>query len=281
MQPTKQAPVSFYALGDMPYTSEEDAMFPVQVQGMAARSTNTDGKIHGGEFIVHVGDFISHKEEVMMEREEACPESRYQMVANVLKTGPVRTFMIPGDNDWNDCPSPDTAMKYWQDNFRHLDNHWKNTPADADFPEVTRHPSLDPNFAFRTRHVLSVGVFMVAGRINNQTEWDDRQNSNIDFLQENLDQHKQDISVVVVFGHTKYRENVKLFFDRLSEVAQANQGLHFMYLHGDGHVFEIGYNLGANNLLRVQVDKGGIAPPLHVTIHPDGDFPYDINRQLW
>merc|ERR1712151_255102 len=92
--PTSREPVVFYAMGDMPYTPEEDKAFPLQISGLSADANQ------GAEFLVHVGDFINHKIKVA----DQCPEWRYKMVRDVLKKSPVKTFIIPGDNDWNDCP---------------------------------------------------------------------------------------------------------------------------------------------------------------------------------
>jgi hypothetical protein len=52
-----------------------------------------------------------------------------------------------------------------------------------------------------------------------------------------------------------------------------------LYLHGDGHRWIKDRPFGAENILRVQVDQGGIAPPLKVTVTTDTDEPFEFDRR--
>eukprot|EP00587_Corethron_hystrix_P015966 CAMPEP_0113321870 /NCGR_PEP_ID=MMETSP0010_2-20120614/15207_1 /TAXON_ID=216773 ORGANISM="Corethron hystrix, Strain 308" /NCGR_SAMPLE_ID=MMETSP0010_2 /ASSEMBLY_ACC=CAM_ASM_000155 /LENGTH=87 /DNA_ID=CAMNT_0000180141 /DNA_START=659 /DNA_END=919 /DNA_ORIENTATION=+ /assembly_acc=CAM_ASM_000155 len=87
----------------MPYTHEDEEMLPVQLRNLRKA---------GGEFLVHVGDIIDQKKK-RKDKSLVCPEERYEMVSNILRKAPIKTFILPGDNDWNDCPYPDEAMTYW------------------------------------------------------------------------------------------------------------------------------------------------------------------------
>jgi hypothetical protein len=52
-----------------------------------------------------------------------------------------------------------------------------------------------------------------------------------------------------------------------------------LYLHGDGHRWIHDRPFPAKNMWRVQVDQGGIAPPLKVTVTDDAEEPFVFDRR--
>ena len=38
----------------------------------------------------------------------------------------VGTIIIPGDNEWNDCPDPAKAWAHWVRHFTRFDQRWKH-----------------------------------------------------------------------------------------------------------------------------------------------------------
>ena len=95
--------VTFYAMGDVPYVAAEDVMLPQQIAELP----------QDAEFVVHVGDIKGEG--------SPCNEAVYMKVANMLSRTVPPVFIIPGDNEWNDCVDPDPvqAWTYWRKHLRH------------------------------------------------------------------------------------------------------------------------------------------------------------------
>jgi hypothetical protein len=80
-------PITFSVMGDAPYADEI-----AEVQAHL-----DDHNLYSpSEFMVHVGDIKSG--------EEPCDESRYQLMAEMLRSLAVPSFILPGDNETTDCP---------------------------------------------------------------------------------------------------------------------------------------------------------------------------------
>ena len=83
-------PVSFTVIGDVPYGD-------VQRDGLIAL-VNTHNTITSSEFVVHVGD--------IKRGADPCNEAVYADVSSILKAFTTPTFMLLGDNEYNDCSDP-------------------------------------------------------------------------------------------------------------------------------------------------------------------------------
>eukprot|EP00978_Attheya_sp_CCMP212_P017369 scaffold46181_cov96-Attheya_sp.AAC.5 len=79
-------PVHFYAMGDAPYGKVERHLLRLQMKKLD-RKVN-DYRV---DFMAHVGD--------MKGSEPICLPWLYDEVATILKTSPVPTYIVPGDND--------------------------------------------------------------------------------------------------------------------------------------------------------------------------------------
>ena len=77
----------FYVFGDVPYATWEERMLQDQMDDL------TKHRLNHTLFSVHVGDLqrtlVSH-----------CNEEYYHMVRQILRRGPLPTFVVAGDNDW-------------------------------------------------------------------------------------------------------------------------------------------------------------------------------------
>jgi hypothetical protein len=101
-------PVVFYAMGDMPYAPAEDKLLPQQLAELP----------NDAEFVVHVGD--------IKQGSTACDEAVYLKVHGMLRKTVAPTFIIPGDNEWNDCADPDEAWQLWLQHFMRFDQYWQH-----------------------------------------------------------------------------------------------------------------------------------------------------------
>lgn len=85
----------FSVMGDVPRSDAEKEILRRQID-----RHNAVGR---ARFVVHVGDIKSGQ--------SPCTEAAYDSVARILKSLDVPLFIVPGDNEWNDCiaPGPEQA----------------------------------------------------------------------------------------------------------------------------------------------------------------------------
>ena len=197
-------------------------------------------------------------------------EAVYQKVAGMLSQSAAPVFIIPGDNEWNDCLDPAQAWKYWDKYFMRFDQRWPHQLT------VVRQEVRTENFAFVRNNVLFVGLNIVGGRVHDRQEWKLRHASGLDWVKANLQRAGKDVSSLIVFGHAKPAMIHQDFFDPFSRMAEEFKKP-VLYIHGDGHKWIYDRPFKAQNILRVEVDQGGIAPPLKVRItnHPATPFEFD------
>lgn len=241
-------------MGDVPYAPAEDILLPVQIAELP----------QDAEFVVHVGDIKSGA--------PPCEEEIYVKVADMLGKSRSPLFIIPGDNEWNDCvtPDPTQAWIFWRKHFMRFEQRWHH-----ELP-VFRQLEREENFSFVRNGVLFVGLNIVGGRIHDVSEWQQRHGECLDWIHRNLKQFGDDVRSLVVFGHARPAAHHKDFFDPFNEEAQ-QLAKPVLYLHGDGHRWVHDRPFAAQNILRVQIDQGGIAPPVRVTVtdHPTEPFVFD------
>lgn len=244
--------VTFYAMGDVPYAPGEDEMLVKQIADLPSDA----------EFVIHVGDIKQGK--------PPCDEAVYQKVSTILGRSKAPVFIIPGDNEWNDCANPIEAWKYWDQYFMRFDGRWQHGL------KVSRQTKHTENFSFVKGRVLFVGLNIVGGLVVDPNEWKQRHADDLEWVRENLHRNGGDVSSLVIFGHAKPAKVHDDFFIPFSRTAD-QFGKPVLYLHGDGHRWIHDRPFKARNILRVEVDQGGIAPPLKVTVtdHPVNPFRFD------
>ncbi|MCA9024900.1 MAG: hypothetical protein KDA86_06785 [Planctomycetaceae bacterium] len=247
--------VVFYAMGDVPYSAAEDLLLPKQIDELP----------DDGLFVVHVGDIKPGK--------LPCDEAVYEKVSGMLRKSRTPLFIIPGDNEWNDCFDPRTSWTYWEKYFRRFDEQWKH-----ELP-VNRQPERDENFALMYDGVLFLGLNLVGGRVHDRDEWKQRHAQCLAWTKANLEQHGSDARAIVIFGHALPRPDHDDYFEGLNTLA-AELDKPFLYLHGDGHRWVHDRPFKAKKILRVEVDQGGIAPPVKVTVTDDPAEPFLFDRRM-
>lgn len=249
------AKVTFYAMGDVPYVPAEDQLLPKQIAELP----------QDGRFLIHLGDIKGGA--------APCTEDVYIKVSSMLRKAKTPTFIIPGDNEWNDCTNPDLAWKYWIKHFHNFDTHWK-----YDF-KVSRQKVRNENFYFRLNRVLFVGINLVGGRVHDAEEWKTRHAQDIAWIESTLKSNRDSCHALVLLGHATPVPKHNDFFTPF--VALVNEAkLPVLYLHGDGHKWIKDKPFGTDLITRVQVDQGGIAPPLKVTVQADPKSPFVFDRRL-
>ena len=246
--------VTFYAMGDVPYAPEEDVTLPQQIADLP----------DDAEFVVHVGD--------IKRGAVACDENVYQKVSEMLEKSAAPVFIIPGDNEWNDCDDPAQAWQFWHHYFMRFDQHWHHRF------NLYRQLEREENFSFVQNGALFIGMNLVGGRVHDRVEWKKRHADDLDWVRRNVARFGEQVSSLIIFGHAqpnaKHDDFFKLFMKNAKAFAKP-----ILYLHGDGHRWIYDRPFDAKNILRVQVDQGGIAPPLKITVTNDPEEPFQFDRR--
>ena len=166
--------VVFYAMGDVPYEPAEDTLLPRQISELP----------RDAEFVVHVGDIKSGS--------TPCDEAVYNKVFGMLTQSKPTVFIIPGDNEWNDCADPDNAWTLWKKHFTRFDQRWKHRFA------VLRQISRRENFSFVRNGVLFIGLNLVGGRLHDPDEWEKRHDDNLEWVKRNLRYYESKASCLLM-----------------------------------------------------------------------------------
>ena len=241
--PKPKAPdeVRFCAMGDMPYNMGEWQLLEKYVKELPDDI----------DFVIHLGDIKRGK--------LPCFEPNYKRVAQILGKSRAPAFVVLGDNEWNDCLRPATGLKYWHRHLARLNEKWQ-----TDF-QVIRDPQRIENFAFETRRALFVGINIVGGEVLDKQEWKTRHAQNAAWVKTALRKFPE-ARCMVVFGHARPAKVHDDFFKPLEKIVKEFDRP-VLYLHGDGHKWEKKKSFkGRKNLLRVQVDQGGNAEPVIVSV---------------
>ncbi len=258
-QAGRAEPLKFSATGCGPYTPQEEPLLARYV-----KMVGDDGQ---SEFLVHLGDIFTGKR-------KDWPESQYAKVAGILKQSTIPVFIVPGDNEWNDMNDPDLAWKFWTRHFLHFDQQFKYAPT------IARQKVRAENMAWTSKGVLLVGINLVGGRVHDKKEWRTRHQQNADWVKEQFDQRKDDTRAAVVMAQAEPAKDHDSFFHLFAQHAKA-YGKPVLYLHADGHVWQVHKGWRKTpNLLRVQTDMVGAAPPVLVTVTDDADNPFVFDRRL-
>lgn len=182
----------------------------------------------------------------------------------MLKFAPIPTFVIPGEEDWNNCPDSVYGWENWWDNFRFFHANFNFTET------VQSQKDRYENFGFQHMGVLFVGVHVVGGEIIDIEETAERNIDNFNWVKAMLAYHGDTSRAVVIFGnaHPGLPQNGKFFRDMAGFLETWE--LPSVYIHADtgndlGTVeyepFEPGDN--PDNFRAIEV-KGG--EPIRITV---------------
>jgi len=248
----------FAATGCGPYASDEEPLLEHYVD-----LVNQDGK---SEFLVHLGDVVTGSK-------KKWPESQYATVANILKKSKRPVFVVLGDNEWNDLDNPDEGLEFWNRQFRDFEKHFTNTPP------LEKQKARPENFAFVSKGVLVIGLNIVGGKVHDQAEWATRLQQDADWVAEQFTRHQSDTRAAVLLAQAAPAGTHELFFKQLTKSCQ-EWVKPVLYLHADGHVWQVEKAWRAPNLWRVQTDQVKLNPPVLVTVTEDPNNPFIFDRRL-
>lgn len=249
------SPVIFSAIGDVPYGDEKRTELIDFVEEHNAKSSS--------EFIIHLGDIKAGK--------LPCDEYIYADVDSILRNFKTPTFIIVGDNEFNDCKDPVAALSLWKKYFLHYNENWS-------FDHTVKYQEKRvENFSWVENKVLFIGINLVGGRVHDKDEWEQRLTDNGRFIKELLSTERNQIEAAVIFAHANIigsdkSNKFKIFEDVFLPVAK-DFNKPILFLNGDGHAWIKDKPWpDQQNVTRVQVEAGAI--PLQITVDVNLDYPF-------
>jgi len=142
-----------------------------------------ENRERASEFMVHLGDVFKSPAVKKPEGGAAGPaaktgqpeppgpdqmptEAEYRWTADLLANGnTITTWIVVGDNEWNDLEDPAQGWKWWQKYYSRFEERFQ--PA----WNTDRQPEPPENFAFLRKGVVFIGINLVGGRVHDASEW--------------------------------------------------------------------------------------------------------------
>jgi len=246
--------IVFYVTSDSPYDSGDEQKLLADLEALPSDA----------QFLVHLGN-------IQNSAVTLCAESRYGRVKDVLLQSPVPLFILPGEEDWNNCPNPEDAWESWETNFGAFETNFGHSFT------VNRQLRRKENFAFVEKSVLFLGFHLVGGRINNEDEWGKRLDDNINWLESMVTMNSAEFKYIVMMGNARPGPQQRKFFDRLSKFL-GPYDLPIVYIHGNsgvGGVMQYELFGGDDGIEGLQIEDGGKNPPLRISIF-SGEGPFVV-----
>lgn len=251
----KISPVVFSAIGDVPYGDVKRAELIDFVKVHNAKSKS--------EFIIHLGDIKTGG--------IPCDEYHYKDTDSILRNFKTPTFIVLGDNEYNDCKDPVEAFGLWKKYFLHFNENWS-----FDQPVHYQKERIE-NFSWIQNKVLFIGINLVGSRVHDKNEWEQRLTDDGNFIQELLAKEKNHIEAAVIFAHANILKDdgltkFKPFTDKFLPAAKSFDKP-ILFLNGDGHIWIKDKPWpDEQEITRVQVEAGAI--PLQITVNTNLEYPF-------
>lgn len=248
--------VKFYVTADVPYDSGQE-----------------DKIIRDLETIPGEADFVIHLGNIQDASVTLCPQQAYISARAILRTSTSPVFVLPGPNDWTNCPRPDLALKDWNANLGYFERNFVHSFS------VTHQLGNEENFSFLTKGVFFIGLHLINGRKQNKEEWRVRHAKNVRWVTEQVAQVPQDQFRALVFlaNARPSQQHDDFFSEIFDEINALRKPVLYIHANAGSDIFEQ-YSpfKNAPNLVAVQVQSGGSTPPLRVAVGNGGSpFAFD------
>lgn len=288
-------PIRFSAMGCGPYTPPDKPAVAFYLQQENRERTS--------EFLVHLGDVFKMPlvkkpapatgEAVKTPGQPEPPgpdqmpiEAEYRWTADLLsRSNSIPTWIVPGDNEWNDLEDPTQANKWWHKYYARFDERF---PAAW---TTERSPNRPENFTFTRKGVVFIGLHLVGGRVHDPAEWAVRLPDDAAWIKNVLTRPAMsEVRAAVILCQAnpfvikpgESKDKFKVFLLPFREAAAAWQKP-LLFLHADGHRWIDDQPWPEKNIRRIQVDMWDTRHPMvQVTVADAGDVKtmFSFDRRL-
>lgn len=257
--------VHFTAMGCGPYSDSAEQ----QLAGFVAQF---DPEVNG-DFIVHLGDLFSGAK-------NRASRADFEKLATVFAEVQHPTFVVLGDNEWNDQAKPAEALDHWKATFA------KFNRTQSKGYQMRYQQGREENFAFQRGDVAFIGINQVGGRVHDESEWKRRIADNGQWIDEVLTRQLVGAKAAVIFAQASADVFDGALIAKLQEAARKFDRP-ILYLHADGHEWSVEPGKWASNITRVQSDllfhhhsEAPVSyPPVSVFVEPSAQQPFVFERR--
>jgi hypothetical protein len=237
-------PVTFYATSNIPYNQDQEKQF-----------------INDLSTIPNDAEFVAHLGNIQDASVSMCPESRPYEVASMLKRSPVPVFLVPGAEDWIECPRQNFALNTWLDVFGEFDRKFNSPLA------VKRSKGNPELFVILHNGVLFFGLHLVSGTLQDPDGQMSREQDMKNFFFGMLNFYKEQFRAVVMLGNARPGPQQKAFFDTIGDSLNRARAP-VAYIHADSGVGSVQYTPIPElpNVVGIQVPSGSVQKPLKITV---------------
>lgn len=209
--------VVFYVTANIPFTAEEEEQLKQNFE------TITQSEAH---FAIHLGNI--HNSDTT-----GCDSTTYTRVADLIEdASPLPVFIIPGEEDWNDCDDPDDAWDAWISTFELYNQRWDlSSIVDGETVTVFREKYQLENWAFVVKGVLFLGIHVVNGIVPDATEFRQRNKLNMQWVKGMSRQHEAAIRAVVICGNAQPGHSTNAGFFASMDLFWRNFTKPSLYVH--------------------------------------------------
>jgi hypothetical protein len=166
-------------------------------------------------FLVHLGDWND------VSTDPSCAQTNYQTIADFYSASSIPVYWTVGDNEYNDCPDPSSALQLWKNTFVGYETlHWQPPPwkifRQGEVSSV--YASFMENLAFAHGPIVYLTLNIVGSKVHDEAEFAMRHKANLDWVDFAYNVYKDSTKTIVIFAHAAPdNENLanKSFYDEL------------------------------------------------------------------
>lgn len=208
--------VTFYVTANLPFSGEEEEQLKHNF------ATISQGDAH---FAIHLGN--------IHDASTACDSTTYTRVADLIEdASPLTVFILPGEEDWNNCDDPDDAWDAWMSTFELYNQRWDSSSiVDGETVQVYREKYQLENWGFVAKGVLFLGVHIVNGIVPDQFEFRQRNKLNIEWIKGMSKHHESVIRAVVICGNAQPGHSTNAGFFSNLDLFLRNYTKPALYVH--------------------------------------------------
>ena len=145
---------------------------------------------------------------------------------------PLTVFILPGEEDWNNCDDPDDAWDAWMSTFELYNQRWDSSSiVDGESVQVYREKYQLENWGFVAKGVLFLGVHIVNGIVPDQFEFRQRNKLNIEWIKGMSKHHEAVIRAVVICGNAQPGHSTNAGFFSNLDLFLRNYTKPALYVH--------------------------------------------------